>query len=1433
LDKTKLLQQAIHETIKSKNEIIMNATASKSTGTFSNDRVYNDDPTSTTGANANAAPALISSANDDEYIDYSCSTSIERLARDIETTLHQWHVTNKCDRHVSNGSVIVTGTSSTCSTSSNSISTTTTGNKITKINTTGTCSTSTYHWQTDQQQEQHKTIDNMTSNKKGTVEITTPTSLKSKTSKSALLQQQSPTTNTKKILSSPPHPSNVSPQSGKSSIVTTSSSTYNNNTNTSSTNNNNPLLLRSQIINWNISFTVRTAANSNIDSSTIGSSNHLTTQQHQQRVSVTNVPLHLALWDSPPSTTTSALSPANKHKRRQSRTSLTSKLSKTAFTVGTNGAIEPKKQQQQHQKQQDQKKQNAKHKHRRRLLSDASMDIDDENSATDDVTTTSTTSTTASGAAAAASVLTSKFLKLPKKIFTKANKNKNNATAKNSRSKSQSDMITNKNNSYTNNFIDDFMSSSLSPSAWLDNHQKDYDSDDNDKMDVDDSTRNNTDADLNDCTTEDEEDDAQDNNADNLLLPYSLQQRRHSITDNKTYQCNDIFSNFSTLFGIGQHITLSPVDPDRALYIHDTEENNNESEIIHQNSPHQKAVHTLSSDAKRGKKTSKRNVLSQRTPSMLYEYLSHSIMHRHYGTIPNTTQQAGISTIVNSSINKGATNNYDTTSTSSSTFSTYVSTTLSSWLQTSLNLASGTCQCYFPLFGLWCIYEPSISFNLPLSSSNTSKSFQSWIKNDNNIRMTQSANNYSQQLLSRYRNTVQRSRQTTAISLSSPPKHQRTRLENNNIIHNNKRQRHPKHQSSITSSMAVIPASMVQASDYALMFNLIVPILTGTLQSEQCSSTFWLYSLTSSDVTYQYNLYRNGFQRHGNHVTIGTNSGRGINKTETISKTPNWTFWGTLLQQYCLHHEQQNQQKQYQQMLRRRSIAPQELPSTSDNDTLNDFVNLWIARHTFIWHKSLTPKSGLQRLLWLSTKTSDTEWRPNPMSTPYPHDVEMTTGSVSSSLNENISTHSRSSGHLHYHNDNKANNYNNRQERRFTAYRKHCRQVALYRIDKAAGSTRSSPLWGPPDDPILSMSATLSWENRSNNNISIKSNNDLSTARPLLALPLKSRHSMTESDWIEMEDATESAILDIHRPTTCTITVQFDHETPHASAAATQRCLLAALIRTATLPKETLLSHTIDVDLMSKSDTIAGNKIAGMLARKVGVNKTTAALVSAMDWATVVDEMIDDDNAESIIESVLSMSTTVKDNTNDVDDDSSSIFGNTPISSSYLLHTFPNPPEGFASNLVAMSSISSVTDNYNCHSRVDEKRRNSLAIEQIWQPLTKGAPPGRLLSLLFVQMARVRTPCSMALVWMTFCKDLRRRWDDRELLPNTNYVPGLDPLPSEYRNPNKINSLGGTTTAQPNTISTGGHANFAALVNSTEPDPDDMNCLIGQKLQVR
>ena len=51
-----------------------------------------------TGAAGATAPVAY---GEEDYTDYSCSTPLERLSRDVETVLRTWHIDQGCDRHVS------------------------------------------------------------------------------------------------------------------------------------------------------------------------------------------------------------------------------------------------------------------------------------------------------------------------------------------------------------------------------------------------------------------------------------------------------------------------------------------------------------------------------------------------------------------------------------------------------------------------------------------------------------------------------------------------------------------------------------------------------------------------------------------------------------------------------------------------------------------------------------------------------------------------------------------------------------------------------------------------------------------------------------------------------------------------------------------------------------------------------------------------------------------------------------------------------------------------------------------------------------------------------------------------------------------------------------------------------------------------------------
>ena len=70
-------------------------------------------------------------------------------------------------------------------------------------------------------------------------------------------------------------------------------------------------------------------------------------------------------------------------------------------------------------------------------------------------------------------------------------------------------------------------------------------------------------------------------------------------------------------------------------------------------------------------------------------------------------------------------------------------------------------------------------------------------------------------------------------------------------------------------------------------------------------------------------------------------------------------------------------------------------------------------------------------------------------------------------------------------------------------------------------------------------------------------------------------------------------------------------------------------------------------------------------------------------------------------------------------------------------------------------------------------------------PLFKSAPLGRLVSILCVHMARLRSPCSISMLWIAFCHEVRMRWEHRMPLPHMNYVEGLDPSPLDLKERNR------------------------------------------------
>eukprot|EP00546_Thalassionema_frauenfeldii_P020752 CAMPEP_0178896490 /NCGR_PEP_ID=MMETSP0786-20121207/1205_1 /TAXON_ID=186022 /ORGANISM="Thalassionema frauenfeldii, Strain CCMP 1798" /LENGTH=820 /DNA_ID=CAMNT_0020566905 /DNA_START=342 /DNA_END=2804 /DNA_ORIENTATION=- len=278
----------------------------------------------------------------------------------------------------------------------------------------------------------------------------------------------------------------------------------------------------------------------------------------------------------------------------------------------------------------------------------------------------------------------------------------------------------------------------------------------------------------------------------------------------------------------------------------------------------------------------------------------------------------------------------------------------------------------------------------------------------------------------------------------------------------------------------------------------------------------------------------------------------------------------------------------------------------------------------------------------------------------------------------------------------------------------------------------------------------------------------------LLTMPLEVRSRQQEldsHDWIEMEESIERSILDpINTASSFLVNVIPNHESSPVNLAAFQRLLLAVMIRTAVLPPNTLIQQLTDDNEMDGYNNDAVEMVTENLLNKSGVSSVTRRMVKAMDWTSLSEGMIEGWEAERIVRNIMDGSLTMG---------------------------FPSPPDEVFVNLLDTS------------------------VKGLFAPLQKSAPVGRLLSTLFVHMSRLRSPASMALVWTYFTHDLRRRFYTRSSLPNMGYVPGIDPPLELMREKRGVLTTGLRAEAE-----------NAAFVHCSEPQPDDLNCLIGQKLQV-
>ncbi|KAL9180712.1 hypothetical protein ACHAXT_011165 [Thalassiosira profunda] len=378
------------------------------------------------------------------------------------------------------------------------------------------------------------------------------------------------------------------------------------------------------------------------------------------------------------------------------------------------------------------------------------------------------------------------------------------------------------------------------------------------------------------------------------------------------------------------------------------------------------------------------------------------------------------------------------------------------------------------------------------------------------------------------------------------------------------------------------------------------------------------------------------------------------------------------------------------------------------------------------------------------------------------------------------------------------------------SYQRKCKKQALLILERASSSSKdllhnkSVPMWGPSEgNPLQSFSASVSW------GVIAAREEDAVQPPPLLQLPLKIRSTnfaSTPSELLDMEYAIQSAALnpigvgvaekgsDGHefgpREPIFLASAEFDLDAPCATLSANTRCVLAALLRCGALGRDVLPGHLTKREVLSKlapqisaqtavesSHTDSATESEKMLRKAVDLAKVgpvTRRLIDALDWGDIEMNLSSAEIDRGIGEALDQIQST----------------------------SYPAPPE-------EVFSFSNANNKF-----LDQRSKS------------KGTPPGRLLSILFAHMARLRTPPSMMRLWLAFVEELRTRWDHNESLPNLGFVPGLDnDAGAQQGQPHW-----GLQKADARVL--GHRAHLAAFVNSSEPEADRNSCIINQKLQV-
>jgi len=365
-------------------------------------------------------------------------------------------------------------------------------------------------------------------------------------------------------------------------------------------------------------------------------------------------------------------------------------------------------------------------------------------------------------------------------------------------------------------------------------------------------------------------------------------------------------------------------------------------------------------------------------------------------------------------------------------------------------------------------------------------------------------------------------------------------------------------------------------------------------------------------------------------------------------------------------------------------------------------------------------------------------------------------------------------------------------------YQNKCREQALKMLHRAIllstdkeNNGEIEPLWGPVDDPLLSVCIMVTWTSNSKDGKNSMEENVLpasSSTEPvssLLTLPIciRSQKTLSSQDVLEMENSLLSTIFNpLAVPSSdFLLSVKTDPHAAATSLSAQNRIILAALIRVSSLEPDVLLAHlSKDSILQGIHDRQDANNVAADLMKNARIGRLTRKLVDVMDWESMA-KMVS--NEEPDFEQKLDK--IVKE-----------------IMYGPEMRGYPTPPDD-----------TSETPSSN----------GGIAFD-----FPKAAAPGRMLSVFFSCMPRLLWPHTMTRLWLKFVTELRMRWERRESLQNLGKVKGLD---SQAIGRKLYNGETGDVMHEHH--QTIGHSakNFS-FVHSSEPNPNLNECVISQQLQV-